>query len=141
MPDNPNTDYENESASLDAEDWERLPDRFGFDPAQSTYNAACFLSRCAALAEKDTTLDEARRKELAQSYGDRALANTTTYPDLDIRAARDRITDLFEQICGASFIPRFARDVLDGSNDDTISLSNRRPTRIISARSPAPGAS
>jgi serine/threonine protein kinase/tetratricopeptide (TPR) repeat protein len=48
--------------------------RFGFDPANDTYNAASYLSRCVMLASKDTQLDEARRKELAQSYANQALA-------------------------------------------------------------------
>jgi serine/threonine protein kinase/tetratricopeptide (TPR) repeat protein len=47
--------------------------RFGFDPANDTYNAACFLSHCVKLAGKDAQLDEARRKELTESYADQAL--------------------------------------------------------------------
>jgi serine/threonine protein kinase len=48
--------------------------RFGYDPANDTYNAACFLSRCVGLAQRDAALDEARRKELAKSYAERAMA-------------------------------------------------------------------
>jgi hypothetical protein len=47
--------------------------RVAFDPANDAYNAACFFAGCVALAEKDTKLTEGRRKELAKSYGDRAL--------------------------------------------------------------------
>jgi serine/threonine-protein kinase len=43
------------------------------DPAGDEYNAACFLARCVPLAEKDATLPEARRQELAHSYADRAV--------------------------------------------------------------------
>jgi tetratricopeptide (TPR) repeat protein len=43
------------------------------DPIVDTYNAACFLSLCIPLAQKDTKLPEARRKELAQSYGAQAV--------------------------------------------------------------------
>jgi tetratricopeptide (TPR) repeat protein len=46
----------------------------GYDPATDTYNAACYLCRCVALADKDPQLPETRRKELAQNYADRALA-------------------------------------------------------------------
>ncbi len=48
--------------------------RAAFDPANDTYNAACFLCRCATLAGRDGRLDGARRQELATSYADRALA-------------------------------------------------------------------
>jgi hypothetical protein len=48
--------------------------RLGYDPAHDTYHAANYLSLCATLADKDAQLDEAKRKELAQSYADRALA-------------------------------------------------------------------
>ncbi len=48
--------------------------RFGYDPANDTYDAACLVCRCMTLADKDAQLAEARRKELAQSYADRALA-------------------------------------------------------------------
>jgi tetratricopeptide (TPR) repeat protein len=48
--------------------------RFGHDPANDTYLAACYLARCVTLAGKDAQLDEARRKELAKAYADRGLA-------------------------------------------------------------------
>jgi serine/threonine protein kinase len=48
--------------------------RFGYDPANDTYRAACYLCHCVVLADKDTSLNEAKRKELARSYTDRALA-------------------------------------------------------------------
>src|SRR5262249_12249687 len=47
--------------------------RFGFDPATDTSNAACYLCRCVTLAGQDAQLAEARRKELARGYADRAL--------------------------------------------------------------------
>jgi tetratricopeptide (TPR) repeat protein len=48
--------------------------RFGFEPAEDNYEAASLLGGCAALAVKDTKLAEPKRKELAQSYSDRAMA-------------------------------------------------------------------
>jgi serine/threonine protein kinase/tetratricopeptide (TPR) repeat protein len=48
--------------------------RFNFDPVKDTYNAAGFLSRCVALAEKDKSIDEAKRKELGDQYAKGALA-------------------------------------------------------------------
>jgi serine/threonine protein kinase/tetratricopeptide (TPR) repeat protein len=46
---------------------------FAYEPATDTYTAASFLSRCVLLAEKDAQLVEAKRKELAQNYADRAM--------------------------------------------------------------------
>jgi len=48
--------------------------RFGYDPAKDTYSAASLLGRCMTLADKDSRLVEAKRRELSQSYADRALA-------------------------------------------------------------------
>ena len=48
--------------------------RFGYDPPNDTYIAACFLSRCISLAEKDAKLAEDKRKQLSQSYAEQALA-------------------------------------------------------------------
>jgi tetratricopeptide (TPR) repeat protein len=47
--------------------------RIAFDPANDTYNAACYLSLCVPLAKKDTKLSDAKREELARSYGVQAM--------------------------------------------------------------------
>jgi serine/threonine-protein kinase len=57
------------SAALAAADLARI----AFEPAKDTYKAAVFLSRCLPLAQKDTNLQEAKRKELAGSYADQAM--------------------------------------------------------------------
>jgi hypothetical protein len=72
------------------------------------------------------------RVDTARAFGDRVLADTTRYPDADIEAMRAEITDMFEQICKVSFITRYGRDVLDGTNSASIDLTHRRPQRIIS---------
>jgi hypothetical protein len=68
-----------------------------------------------------------------RNFGDKTLANATTYPDADLRAARGRITDMFQDITQSSFIPRYARDVLDGTGTCRIWLSKKRVRRIIAA--------
>jgi hypothetical protein len=68
-----------------------------------------------------------------RAFGDKVLANATTYPDADLRATRGRITDKFEDRCSCSFVPRFARDVLDSTGNCRIWLSRKRVRRIISA--------
>jgi hypothetical protein len=47
--------------------------RVACDPAGDPYKAATFFARCMPLAEADTKLPEAQRKEVARSYGDRAV--------------------------------------------------------------------
>jgi serine/threonine protein kinase/tetratricopeptide (TPR) repeat protein len=47
--------------------------RFGFEPAADNYEAASLLGGCAMLAAKDAKLAEVRRKELSQTYADRAV--------------------------------------------------------------------
>ncbi len=48
--------------------------RFAYKPADDSFTAAGMLSRCAALADKDVALAADRRRDLAQSYTERALA-------------------------------------------------------------------
>jgi serine/threonine-protein kinase len=57
-------------ASQAAADLTRLP----FDPANDPYQAACLLARCAALAQKDAKLPDAKRAELSKKYADDAMA-------------------------------------------------------------------
>jgi tetratricopeptide (TPR) repeat protein len=45
-----------------------------FDPIQDPYFAAALLARCVAGAEQDHGLTDVKRRELARSYGDRAIA-------------------------------------------------------------------
>jgi hypothetical protein len=68
----------------------------------------------------------------ARAFGDQVLNDNTKYPDATIREARERITDLFQQCCSVSFVPRYARDILDGPSGTSVLLENRRPRRIIS---------
>jgi eukaryotic-like serine/threonine-protein kinase len=61
----------------------------------NVYDAACFLTRASALAEKDAKLSEQRRKDLARSYADEAMeylrqAVTKGYRDVaDLRSDTD----------------------------------------------------
>jgi serine/threonine protein kinase len=47
---------------------------FGYEPPGDTFDAATMLSSCVPLAQKEGGLDEAKRKELAAGYADRAMA-------------------------------------------------------------------
>jgi serine/threonine protein kinase/tetratricopeptide (TPR) repeat protein len=48
--------------------------RFGHEPANDTFDAATMLASSVMLVSKDAAVGETKRKELAQNYGDRALA-------------------------------------------------------------------
>jgi serine/threonine protein kinase/tetratricopeptide (TPR) repeat protein len=48
--------------------------QIGVDPAKTSYMAACFLSRCTTLAEKDSKLEADQRKQKAESYTQKAIA-------------------------------------------------------------------
>jgi serine/threonine protein kinase/tetratricopeptide (TPR) repeat protein len=48
--------------------------RFGYEPDRDSYAAACLLCNCVTLAGKDGRLADAKRRELAQAYSERALA-------------------------------------------------------------------
>lgn len=49
-----------------------------------------------------------------------------TYPDAQIAAARERITEWFEQICGVSFVRRYRRVTLSGDGSEALMLPNGR---------------
>jgi hypothetical protein len=69
----------------------------------------------------------------ARAFDDRVLSDLTKYPDVDIREARERATDLFESVCGVSFVPRYGRDTLDGTGTSTIRVLKSKVNRVISA--------
>ena len=48
--------------------------RAGHNRSSVLVIAACILCNCVTLADKDAKLSETKRKELAKSYADRALA-------------------------------------------------------------------
>jgi tetratricopeptide (TPR) repeat protein len=47
--------------------------RFAYDPAMDNYYAAAHLCNCVRMVEKDTQLDKAKSKALAESYAERAI--------------------------------------------------------------------
>lgn len=67
-----------------------------------------------------------------RAFGDQAIT-AAKYPDADVRETRNRITDMFEQVCGCSFVPRYARDTVDGTGTELIRLFHGRVSRVISA--------
>jgi tetratricopeptide (TPR) repeat protein len=83
-----------------------------WDPANAAYTAACILSLCVRLAEKDVTLPEAQRPKQARAYADGALealrqalakgykdvAQLKKHPGLDPLRARDDFQTLLRAL-------------------------------------------
>lgn len=55
-----------------------------------------------------------------RNFGDKALSDTVAFTSAAIAEARDRITDDFERVCGASFIPRYAREILSADRTNLL---------------------
>jgi hypothetical protein len=62
------------------------------------------------------------------------MADTAKYPTARVAAERTRIEALFERACGASFVERYAREVLDGAGGPVVETETGRLRRILSAR-------
>ena len=52
--------------------------------------------------------------------------------DTEILEGRARIGDDFQEVCGVSFFPRYAREVLDGTGRGELQLANHRVLRLLS---------
>lgn len=63
---------------------------------------------------------------------DNVLSNTTKYPTSKLVQARLAVATEFEGICGRSFVPRYAREVLTGDGSGQVWLRNPDPLRVIS---------
>jgi hypothetical protein len=59
------------------------------------------------------------------------LSNSTSYPDATIAEARDRITGLFEQYCGVSFIPRSHHLETAGTGSRTLEIPHHRCIQVL----------
>ncbi len=68
-----------------------------------------------------------------RAFDDAALTNPTTFTDATIREARAGIADFFEQVTGVSFIPRYARTILDGDGTGSAWLPHRQVRAILGA--------
>lgn len=62
----------------------------------------------------------------------KGLDDTTKFPLEVLRGERDYWTELIEDACGVSFVPRYQRDVLDGDGTNRLALSKIHPTSVVS---------
>lgn len=69
----------------------------------------------------------------ARAFDHGAVANTTTYPDADVLAMRDRIIEAFEEITGVAFGARATRVVLDGPGGSELWLPTMRCLAVSAA--------
>lgn len=70
---------------------------------------------------------------LAQLRSQRGLANTTTYTNAHLAAARDIVEDLIEHFTDNAWVPQHKREVFDGDGCSELFLSRIGARRIISA--------
>lgn len=64
---------------------------------------------------------------------DSISGETATFPAVDVVAAINYAESVIDDYCGASFVPRFRREVLSGTNSQTLKVSEMFPTKILSA--------
>ena len=64
---------------------------------------------------------------------DSISGETTTVPTADLVKAINWATAVIDNYCGTSFVYRYERDVLDGTDTDTIKLSKMFPRKILAA--------
>jgi hypothetical protein len=64
--------------------------------------------------------------------GDKPFANTVTYPNSLLLDKRAEVTDDFEARTGYSFIPRFAREILNGDGSSQLVLPQIRCSKLLS---------
>jgi hypothetical protein len=62
------------------------------------------------------------------------LSDVVAFPNAKLAESRQWFEDKAEAHCGVAFVPRYARDVLDGNGSSKLKLRHNRPTRIISAK-------
>lgn len=60
-----------------------------------------------------------------------ALTSTTSYPTAKLARARSQAEDVFEAVTGVAWVPRHARDVLDGTDEVRLVLSHQQPRSLI----------
>jgi tetratricopeptide (TPR) repeat protein/tRNA A-37 threonylcarbamoyl transferase component Bud32 len=93
--------------------------RLGFDPVNDLYMAAGFLARCVSLAENDAALAPEQRRQVAQSYGDRALALLQAVARKHLPAMKGIINDKdFAALRGRADFQKLLRDLQDKVSAD-----------------------
>jgi len=80
----------------------------------------------------DVLFTEAEARAFTVTGSQTPLSSATSYPDATIAEARDRITALFEQYCGVSFIPRSAYLELPGSGGRRLDVPHHRIIQVLS---------
>ena len=63
-----------------------------------------------------------------------ALQGLSGFTPAKLAESRQWFEDKAETFCGVAFVPRYARDVLDGSGSRKLELKHQRPRTIISAK-------
>jgi hypothetical protein len=64
---------------------------------------------------------------------DSIAGESSTFSAEDVVSAISYATRIIDEYCGASFIQKYQRDVLNGTDDDTIKVTQMFPTTLLSA--------
>lgn len=67
----------------------------------------------------------------ARAFDGSAMASATTYPDAVLRAARDRISESFEDVTRVPWGLSYGREVLDGDGGDVLWLRGNRISEVL----------
>jgi len=66
-----------------------------------------------------------------RAFGKAELADAATWPDETLADVRARVTDLFEEVCDVSFVPRYRRCYLDGNGRYTLWLPTKHIRQVF----------
>ena len=64
----------------------------------------------------------------------KAESGMTTKTDAQLAEARQWFEDRAEEYCGVAFVPRYAREVLNGSGNRRLDLAHARPRTLLSVK-------
>jgi hypothetical protein len=114
--------------------------RYAYTLAPQTnleYFTLVWIGTFASIVQKITTHTEivgAFYAPLVDIRAMKGLTDTVAFPSARLEEARQWFEDFAEQFCGRAFVPRFARDKLDGDGTNTIRLNHIEPRTILSAK-------
>lgn len=80
----------------------------------------------------DLLFTVAEARALGGTSASNGLLDTVAYPDAVIEAARSRITESFQDICGVAFVPRYRRVIVDRLDGSHLLLPDMRVTALRS---------
>lgn len=69
--------------------------------------------------------------ELAEIRALEGLANQGAYPTSKLERVRNQCEDVFEDVTGVAWVPRHARELLDGTGQTRLAITHQQPRSLI----------